>query len=266
MQLLDASGVVLRTSAGSGNFERILMDARPAGWYDIRVYGVAGATSPGYFLTINPSQNATPAITVLNPPAGNVPVSETGTYTTTWSASDPNGNQTWVDVFVNTSPALNGNEFLLPGSENTPGAQGFYVINPAYLEHETSYYIYARVTDGGTIAGDWSTGTITVESVTAVEDGVATGAWRLLPPFPNPFNPHTVLRLEVRNDSRVAWRIYDARGALVRTLVNGPLVAGVHTRTWDARDDHGRTVASGTYYMTVEAEGYQGRHKLTLVR
>lgn len=265
LALLDAAGTVLATSISTRNFEKISLKDYPAGWYDVRVYGYLGATTPGYSITINPSQNGTPTITVSDPPSGDTPVPETGTYTTTWVASDPEANETWVDVYVNTLPALNGNEIFLLSSQNTPGAQGFYIINPAALSNET-YYVYTKITDGGTIAGDWSAGTITIFPVTGVGESVAVSAWRLLPAAPNPFNPHTLARLHVSHESHVSWRIYDARGALVRTLENGPLAVGVHARVWDGRDDRGRAVASGTYYMIVDADGYTGRQKVTLLR
>ena len=265
LELRSAAGAVLAVSTSTANFERIPMNGYPAGWYNVRVYGVPGATSPFYSITVNPSQNGTPAIAVLHPPAGNTYIPETGVYTATWTASDPEGNETWVDVYVNTSPVLDGNEMFLLSSQSTPGAQGLYVINPAGLPLNT-YYVYARITDGGTVAGDWSSGTFTILPLTGVAEIVEASAWRLLPTAPNPFNPHTLLRLQVRHESHVSWRIFDARGAVVRTLQNGPLSQGVHARTWDGRDDRGRAVASGTYYMKVEANGFTGRQKLTLLR
>ena len=262
LALLNAAGTVLAASATGANFEKISLNNRPAGWYNIRVYG---STSPGYALTVNPSQNGAPTISMTSPPAGNWGVSEAGTYTATWTASDPESNPTWVDVFLNTSPVFDGNEIFIPPSLATPGAQGFYVINPATVPH-AKYYVGARISDGGTTTEDWSTGTITILEVTGVQDSPVAAAWRLLPTAPNPFNPEAVMRLQVQHESRVSWRIYDARGSLVRTLVNGPLPAGLHVRRWNGRDDRGRSVASGIYYMIVEADGYTGRQKLTLLR
>jgi hypothetical protein len=264
MVLLNAAGTTLATSATLRSFERISMSGRAAGWYNVRVFGFQGATSPGYELSINPSQNGTPSITVTNPPAGNTRVAEFVTYNTTWTASDPEANQTWVDVYVNTSPVLDGNEIHIASSQATPGAQGFFVINLAEIPPNT-YYIYARITDGGTVSGDWSAGTLTIVEVTSVEES-AGAAWRLLPTAPNPFNPHTLVQLQVPRESRVSWRIHDSRGALVRTLFRGQLPAGISKRTWDGLDDQGRAVASGIYYMIVEGEGYTGRQKLTLLR
>ena len=265
MALLDASGNTIRVATGTQSFETLSLWASPPGWYYVHVYGASGATSPGYALTIDPPQNGTPSITVTDPPAGNTRVPEIGTYTTRWSASDPEGNETWVDVYLNASPVLDGNETFLPSSQSTPGARGFYVINPAQIPDGT-YYVYTRITDGGTVAGDWSTGTITIVPVTGVEKSTVAVPWSLLPSIPNPFNPHTLVRIQVPRASQVSWRIHDARGALVRTLVDGALPAGLHARIWDGRDDRGREVASGTYYMIVEGGGYRGRQKLTLLR
>jgi hypothetical protein len=265
LALFDSLGTLIRVSNGTQSFETVGLWGAPAGWYYVRVFGASGATSPGYGLTFHPPHNGTPSITVQNPPAGNARVPQINTYTTTWSATDPEGNLTWVDVFLNTSPVLDGNEIFLPSSQATPGTQGFYVINPANIP-EGTYYVYTRITDGGTVAGDWSTGTITIVPVTGVGKTTAAAPWRLLPATPNPFNPHTRLQVQTPHASQVSWRIHDARGALVRTIVRGALPAGLNERIWDGRDDRGRDVASGTYYMIVEGDGYTGRQKLTLLR
>ena len=49
--------------------------------------------------------------------------------------------------------------------------------------------------------------------------------------------------------------IYDASGALVRTLVNGTMGAGARTATWNRTDQSGRRVASGTYFYRLSVNG-----------
>lgn len=49
----------------------------------------------------------------------------------------------------------------MPTSLHTPGDQGFYIINTAYLE-EGTYYILGEITDGGTTTTAVSPGTLTV--------------------------------------------------------------------------------------------------------
>jgi hypothetical protein len=65
-----------------------------------------------------------------------------------------------VTVYLNASPVLDGNEILMPPSVNTPGASGAHIINSAYVEPGT-YWVYASATDGGTMSGAWSAGTVT---------------------------------------------------------------------------------------------------------
>ncbi len=76
-----------------------------------------------------------------------------------------------------------------------------------------------------------------------------SGAVRLLPNVPNPFNPATELRFELDTPGSVELNIYDARGFLVRNLVAGHHAAGPHGVTWDGTDRAGRQVASGVYQV-----------------
>lgn len=161
MKVYTSTGTQVAVSEGTGNSETISMSGRARGWYFAQVYGWNGATNPNYTLTINPSVNGAPTIAVLNPPAGDI-VLEHGTdmYTSTWSAGDPDGDPTWVTMYVNENPALDGQQVRLEASVNTPGATAFNVINSAEILPGT-YYVYAEITDGGTTTGAWSAGTVT---------------------------------------------------------------------------------------------------------
>ena len=64
----------------------------------------------------------------------------------------------------------------------------------------------------------------------------------------------------------VTLRIYDGRGRLVRTLVDGHLAAGRHEELWDGRDDGGRGAASGVYHYVLKTGQGQLQRKMTLVR
>jgi len=52
----------------------------------------------------------------------------------------------------------------------------------------------------------------------------------------------------------VALNIYDAKGRLVRRLVNDITLGGKFTIQWDVRDDAGKKVAAGLYFAVLEAE------------
>ena len=60
--------------------------------------------------------------------------------------------------------------------------------------------------------------------------------------------------------------VYDLRGRLVRTLVDGAFPAGTQTATWDGRDESGRDVSSGMYFVRATNAGESNRIKLLVVR
>lgn len=83
---------------------------------------------------------------------------------------------------------------------------------------------------------------------------------------PNPFNPRATIRCEVPQDGRVRLEVHDARGRLVRVLLDADLPRGNHRVQWDGRDDAGRAVASGPYVARVRAGGAAAATRLMLVR
>jgi flagellar hook assembly protein FlgD len=56
------------------------------------------------------------------------------------------------------------------------------------------------------------------------------------------------------------------QGRAVRKLFAGYLPRGSHTFTWDGRDDGGRGVAGGIYFVRLESADYTATRKMTLVR
>jgi hypothetical protein len=84
--------------------------------------------------------------------------------------------------------------------------------------------------------------------------------------YPNPFNARTGIRFELPRSGRVYLRVFDVRGRVVRTLVNGDLPPGVHQAHWDARDDGGRRVSSGVYLVKLEAKGFTSTRKIHQTR
>ena len=72
--------------------------------------------------------------------------------------------------------------------------------------------------------------------------------------------------MELDQRALVTWRIYDVRGALVRTIASEPMDAGPHERTWDGRDDRGNVVASGVYMNVVDAGRFHASQKIVLLK
>jgi len=92
------------------------------------------------------------------------------------------------------------------------------------------------------------------------------GEFRLYQNYPNPFNPSTDSRYRIPSTARVTVRIFNVRGQTVRTLLNEKQLAGWYTLRWDGRDDHGTSVASGTYFCQVGTGPHLATRKMALIR
>ncbi len=107
-----------------------------------------------------------------------------------------------------------------------------------------------------------------------VASGVDEGSGSAAPParsslaqnMPNPFNPETAIRYSVASAGKVAIRIYNVNGALVRTLIDRVQTAGEHVERWNGTDDHGRPLPSGAYFYRLETQGFLDSKKLILLR
>ena len=110
---------------------------------------------------------------------------------------------------------------------------------------------------------------ITLVLTTAVANDDETGApllTKLDGNYPNPFNPETSIRYSVKEPGRVRIGVYNLKGQLVKTLVDGSLNAGKYKVIWNGLDASGRGVASGVYLYRMESPGYTKTLKMMLMK
>ncbi|MGQ9852244.1 MAG: T9SS type A sorting domain-containing protein [Candidatus Oleimicrobiaceae bacterium] len=88
------------------------------------------------------------------------------------------------------------------------------------------------------------------------------GALPRLAAYPNPFNSFTVISYELAEPGMVELAIYNLLGQKVRTLVKGLQAAEAQVVSWDATDDHRRTVPAGIYYCRIRAREAQRTIKM----
>jgi hypothetical protein len=86
------------------------------------------------------------------------------------------------------------------------------------------------------------------------EDAAAPGM-ALEPLYPNPFNPATSIEFHLPEPSAIELKVFDLRGAPVRTLLAGDFPAGRQRCEWNGIDDAGRRASSGIYFIRLEAAG-----------
>jgi len=92
-------------------------------------------------------------------------------------------------------------------------------------------------------------------------------AFGLLPAYPNPLRMGTLLRFELAAPSAVTLLVHDAAGRRIRRLLDRTRYpAGTHEVFWDARDQRGRVVAAGVYFVRVHAGKFRSAGKVTVLR
>jgi len=99
-------------------------------------------------------------------------------------------------------------------------------------------------------------------------DGISDGTvspfpqrYSLSAPFPNPFNPETVISFALPEAVNVSLRVYDLSGRVSAILEDGLVSAGYHSLIWNAND-----LPAGLYLIRIEAGEFRGVRKVMLVR
>jgi hypothetical protein len=77
------------------------------------------------------------------------------------------------------------------------------------------------------------------------------GAW------PNPVTGQARVAFQLSRSGPVRLNLFDLRGRLVSTLVEGTMEPGPHSVSWDRRGQDGRGLGAGVYWMRLEAEGQE---------
>jgi serine protease AprX len=89
----------------------------------------------------------------------------------------------------------------------------------------------------------------------------------LLYSFPNPFNSTVRIILGLNHPKSVNLKIFDVSGRLVKTILeNMKMSAQYHHFIWDATNDSGRPVSSGSYFIQVIADDTQKMMKMLYLK
>lgn len=89
---------------------------------------------------------------------------------------------------------------------------------------------------------------------------------KLLGNHPNPFNPDTMIRYSVNQDSRITIEIFNIRGQLINLLVDDFHSAGDYSVVWDGKDEKGNTAASGIFFYRMKAGRYTSTRKMIMMK
>ena len=83
---------------------------------------------------------------------------------------------------------------------------------------------------------------------------------------PNPFSDGMHASFALGEMMAVELVVFDLQGRLVARLKDGVLAAGEYTASWDGKDVRGRRLASGIYFLRLEADNQVLTRKVVLLR
>ncbi|MBZ0268848.1 T9SS type A sorting domain-containing protein [bacterium] len=104
------------------------------------------------------------------------------------------------------------------------------------------------------------------DSATGVAGLPAVSGLRLDSGSPNPFADRTRIHFSLPAEDVGRLSVLDVSGRVVRVLMDGRLPAGESVLPWDGRDAAGERVASGVYFLRLEAGDEVRTTKTTLLR
>ncbi|MCK4311615.1 MAG: DUF1565 domain-containing protein [Candidatus Cloacimonetes bacterium] len=80
--------------------------------------------------------------------------------------------------------------------------------------------------------------------------------------YPNPFNPSgagrspsTTIKLELAESGKIELAIYNVKGQKIKTLMDAYSCRGHFDIVWRGKDDNGKKVASGNYFIKLKVNG-----------
>ena len=96
--------------------------------------------------------------------------------------------------------------------------------------------------------------------------GAAAPAFSLAAVAPNPFDAETSVRWDLSRATRVRVDVFDVAGRRVTTLLDSQRPSGLGEVRWHGRDDRGRAVAAGVYFVRVSALGQTQTRRAVVLR
>jgi hypothetical protein len=120
----------------------------------------------------------------------------------------------------------------------------------------------------GHLVGFEASMTFNVSDATEIpeEEGIRAGQFELHQNYPNPFNSQTVIQYNLLINCKTKLEVYGILGRKIRTLLDEYQPRGYKKITWDGKDDHGRSVASGVYFYRVQTGELEQTKRMVLIR
>ncbi|HER43291.1 MAG TPA: T9SS type A sorting domain-containing protein [Candidatus Eisenbacteria bacterium] len=246
----------------TGAFEwKVPMIQAPEAKFMIRAYagGALGGMDTSDEIFAISEDLAAPVVAVTHPNGGES-YNIGDTVDIEWTASD-NAVVESIDIYYSVNGGADYTA-LATGEENDSIYQ--WVI-PQELADSCLVKVIAW--DPSSLsAEDESDGPFYVTSVSTDAESTPGYTNRLEQNYPNPFNGTTTIAYSIAERAEVDVRIYDTAGRLVSVLERATREPGRYSAVWTGKDGEGRAVASGVYFCSIKAGGFEDTRKIIYLR
>jgi hypothetical protein len=181
--------------------------------------------------------------------------------TVTFSASVGDGNPAWNYRWTHDDVLM----FNGPGPDGSTVSGAATPVLKITNVRPSDAGAYRLVVTNGCGSVTSAAGTLAVEATSGTSSEARVSIFHSI--GPNPSGGESTLSFSLAVDAEVRYSVFDLRGRLVRRVDLGRLSAGRFEARWDTRDDGGRNVAAGVYFVSLELGGQRlGAKRLTIVR
>ncbi|MBL7085578.1 MAG: T9SS type A sorting domain-containing protein [Candidatus Cloacimonetes bacterium] len=141
----------------------------------------------------------------------------------------------------------------------------------AVYVNETSIYLFGGLNEFGNATNDlwkYNPSNDTWEEIVGINGPEIIAPSRVsLFAYPNPFNPTTKIKYELKMSGYIELIIFNIKGELVSTLVKDYQNTGNHSVIWNGDDDKSSSVSSGVYLYKLNVNGKtEAKNKCLLLK
>jgi hypothetical protein len=149
------------------------------------------------------------------------------------------------------------------------GTTSFVIIDTTEVNSVNFSFQLGELYDFVTAYPDFTPGSISIDIPTDIETetpNALPAEFSLAQNQPNPFNPATFISFSLPERSHVRLEVFNILGQQVRTIADQVFPAGIHSVTFDGRDNKDRQIASGVYLYRIKTDKHEQSRKMVLLK
>jgi phosphatidylserine/phosphatidylglycerophosphate/cardiolipin synthase-like enzyme len=184
----------------------------------------------------------------------------------------------FADVLLDGEPGLLHHKYLIadadaPDSDPVVATGSYNWTNKAEYENDENILIIHDASLANQYLQEFAARYQAAGGTGAFRSGVEYGTHAvlprtsvLMPNHPNPFNQETVIQYQIPRNLSVRLSVYDIQGREVVLLADERKEPGVYSLRWNGRTEMGRLLASGVYFIRLQAGTERKTRKALLLK